>query len=297
MKNQYVGDIGDFGKYSLLRAFVEAGVKVGVNWYLTENDGSKNGKFTDYLDKGQMRSNNEEIFDVLKGIACKKDKSVFDIEKSGILKDAMFFTDIIEGTGGPAERRAARKQWFEKSMEALSKAELVYMDPDNGLLESGPASKLGAEKFALPDEVKQYFDAGHNVVYYCHKGRRSYDAWEAYRDYMFDRLPQAKPAILTYHKGSQRSFIFLIHEESFVKYRKIIDGFLPKWYRVFSEENSGKGNPADETVGDYVSLKKSDGTIITIKNRADGRVQIENSRKPGTSAIMDVDLFCRYIEF
>ena len=29
MKNQYVGDIGDYGKYSLLRAFSEAGVRVG----------------------------------------------------------------------------------------------------------------------------------------------------------------------------------------------------------------------------------------------------------------------------
>lgn len=38
MKNQYVGDIGDFGKYSMLRAFIDAGIKVGVNWYLTEDD-------------------------------------------------------------------------------------------------------------------------------------------------------------------------------------------------------------------------------------------------------------------
>lgn len=31
MKNQYVGDIGDYGKYSLLRAFINAGVKIGIN--------------------------------------------------------------------------------------------------------------------------------------------------------------------------------------------------------------------------------------------------------------------------
>ena len=49
MKNQYVGDIGDFGKYSMLRAFIDAGIKVGVNWYLTEDDGSNDGKFMDYL--------------------------------------------------------------------------------------------------------------------------------------------------------------------------------------------------------------------------------------------------------
>ena len=47
MKNQYVGDIGDFGKYSMLRAFIYAEIKFGVNWYLTEDDGSNDGKFTE----------------------------------------------------------------------------------------------------------------------------------------------------------------------------------------------------------------------------------------------------------
>ena len=64
MKDQYVGDIGDFGKYSLLRAFADAGVKVGVNWYLTENDGSTDGKFTEYLKK------NDRIMDIILRI-CK----------------------------------------------------------------------------------------------------------------------------------------------------------------------------------------------------------------------------------
>ena len=54
MKDQYVGDIGDYGKYSLLRAFADAGVKVGVNWYLTKNDGSSDGKFIKYLENNDI---------------------------------------------------------------------------------------------------------------------------------------------------------------------------------------------------------------------------------------------------
>lgn len=61
MKDQYVGDIGDFGKYSLLRAFTDAGVKVGVNWYLTENDGSTDGKFTEYLKKNDRISEYDSV--------------------------------------------------------------------------------------------------------------------------------------------------------------------------------------------------------------------------------------------
>lgn len=38
MKNQYIGDIGDYGKYGLLRFLSEHGIKIGVNWYLSKND-------------------------------------------------------------------------------------------------------------------------------------------------------------------------------------------------------------------------------------------------------------------
>lgn len=96
MKNQYVGDIGDFGKYSMLRAFIDAGIKVGVNGYLTEDDGSNDGKFTDYLNKGVMRRYCPEVFDALKSIAKNKDKSVFDIEKSGILPGTVFYSEILK---------------------------------------------------------------------------------------------------------------------------------------------------------------------------------------------------------
>ena len=53
MKNQYVGDIGDYGKYGLLRFLAGQGIKIGVNWYLTDDDDdeSADGKFTYYLDR------------------------------------------------------------------------------------------------------------------------------------------------------------------------------------------------------------------------------------------------------
>ena len=53
MKNQYVGDIGDYGKYGLLRFLAERGIQIGVNWYLTKDEKNKlgDGKFTDYLEQ------------------------------------------------------------------------------------------------------------------------------------------------------------------------------------------------------------------------------------------------------
>lgn len=53
--------------------------------------------------------------------------------------------------------------------------------------------------------------------------------------------------MLTYRKGSQRSYIFLIHEKDFVKYRSIIDKVKHNGFRVFTEEHTDKGDTAGDT--------------------------------------------------
>ena len=222
--------------YSLLKAFADAGVRVGVNWYLTENDGSNDGKFTRYLQDGSLRKLSPDVFDAMSTIVLKPDKSVMDVQNSGVIPDAIFYADLLKPTGSPENRKQKRIAWFQKSLHELSEAELIFMDPDNGLQESNEASKLGAEKYVLPDEVERYFREGCNVVYYCHKGRRTLPQWMSYKSLMFQRIPEAKPAILTYHKGTQRSYVFLIHEADFVCYREMIDSFLVGWSGIFSEE-------------------------------------------------------------
>ena len=239
------------------------GVTVGINWYLTQDDGTNAGKFTSYLKDASMRRRCPVVFDALKQIAYRPNKSVKDIQQSGIIGDSVvFYDDYLAKEGTPPEREYKRNSWFNKSMEVLSEAELIFMDPDNGLLESNDASQLGAEKYVLPDEVEMYFNAGHNVIYYCHKGRRKYDVWEDYKSVMFDRIPAAKPTVLTYHKGTQRSYVFLIHEESFIKYREIIDQFMRWWYCFFSEEHTKKGDVSRETIGEVFSIEKSDGNLL-----------------------------------
>ena len=52
MQNKFFGDIGDFGKYSLLRRIQEKAPKlrIGINWYLNEDKNTNNdGRHIDYL--------------------------------------------------------------------------------------------------------------------------------------------------------------------------------------------------------------------------------------------------------
>ena len=294
MKNQYTADLGDYGKYSLLKTFSDAGIRLGVNWYLTPDDGSNDGKFTKYLQDDSMRKYDPAVYDVLQKIGSKPGKSVRDVMTSGLLPEAVFYDRELSPSGGPKERAEARKAWFEESKKVLADADLIFMDPDNGLLETGDASKPGAEKYILPEEVEEYFRSGKNVVYYCHKGRRSLGAWDSYVNLMFERIPDAQPAVLTYHKGSQRSYIFLIHKESFKQYRGLIDKYRRRWGRLVSEEYTNRGDAAGQKEGELV-FDRPDGSTVKLMKRADGQLAIVSSRSPNVTQVISADWLCSHL--
>ncbi len=297
MKNQYVGDVGDYGKYSLLRAFSEAGVRVGINWYLTEDDGSNDGKHISYLEKEDMRGYDPVVFDILKELVDNGNRSVQAVQDADIIKNALFFDGLLKIQGNPAEKEHFRLSWFNKSLDALEGSDLIFMDPDNGLMDNNDYLARGADKYVFPKEVKRYYDEGYNVVYYCHKGRRTYTQWDDYKNAMVDRIPDAKPVILTFHKGTQRSYIFLIHPKDFVMYKKVIDRIRSRWRNLFSEEYTNKGDVAGAPVGEKMTVTKSDGTAIILEMRADGQIQMKSSNRPNETRIQSVDLFCREIGY
>ena len=237
MKDQYVADLGDYGKYSLLRAFLDASVRVGINWYLTEDDGSDDGKFTDYLDdesEKSLRKYDPDVFDSLKQIK-KTDRTTHGVERSGLLSGSCIYNKRLDCSGKQQERREKRRDWHSEAIEKLADCPLVFLDPDNGLRKDAKLSR-NADKYVFPDEVRDYYQNTQNVIYYCHKGRRTTEEWERYKSIMPKRLPGAKPIVLTYHKGTHRSYIFLIHPDNYERFRVIIDDFLSRWEGIFTEE-------------------------------------------------------------
>ena len=72
MQDNYVGDIGDYGKYGLLRRVTAAGLRLAVNWYRvvpTRPGKQEDGKYTAYLDQPEKyRHYDPELFECLAGI-------------------------------------------------------------------------------------------------------------------------------------------------------------------------------------------------------------------------------------
>ena len=239
MKNQYVGDIGDYGKYGLLRILASYGIKIGVNWFLTENDGSTDGKFTTYLKNPADRVYDPELFDALQNIADHPDKTVKMIKQAGIIPDAEFFGEMLKSSSLKADAREwNRRLWFNNSTLMLGNAELIFADPDNGISYRKTARTKDSEKFILPEDVAEYYNSGRNVVYYCHKGRRKQEAWEQAKAEIRNHIRDAQILAVTFHRGTQRSYIFVLHPDCYMKYEKIITAFLDsEWGSMFTWEN------------------------------------------------------------
>lgn len=239
MKNQYVGDIGDYGKYGLLRFLASYGIKIGVNWFLTENDGSTDGKFTTYLKNPADRVYDPELFDALQNIADHPDKTVKMIKQAGIIPGAEFYGELLKGSSLEADAREwNRRLWFNNSTLMLGNAELIFADPDNGISYRKTARIKDSEKFILPEDVAEYYNSGRNVVYYCHKGRRKQEAWDQAKEEIRNHIRDAQLLAVTCHRGTQRSYIFVLHPDCYMKYERIITAFLnSEWGNMFTWEN------------------------------------------------------------
>jgi hypothetical protein len=100
MRDSYVADVGDFGKYALLRALVGDDLRLGVVWCRnTLEDASQDGRFTDYPN---LRQCDPALYDKLSQISKGDRRSLVEVEKSDILPGtATFYSAAIPRAGNP----------------------------------------------------------------------------------------------------------------------------------------------------------------------------------------------------
>ncbi len=240
MKNQYFGDVGDYGKYGLLRFIANRGVSIAVNWYLTPNDKSNDGHIRGYLANDRNRKYDPELFDVLRKMGVQKNVGRF--AERGMIPGAIYFDDIVQPMNTDSsltvtDKRLERERWHQQALEGCDGAELVFMDPDNGMRAGSPTARKDAQKYVYASEAYSYYNRGQDVVYYCHKGRRTEPQWEKAKCIMLEWCPDAAMLGLTYHWGTQRSYIFVLHPEKEEFYRTLLKDFLETaWKDYFTEE-------------------------------------------------------------
>lgn len=212
MQNKYAGDIGDYGKLGLLRKLHATGLSIGVNWYLTPDEQNGDGRFTAYQ---KYRGCDELLFDELKKIVDGQRREVAALENDAILP-AVYFSKPLAYDGGAKTARAAfRQAWHEEALRRLNGVDIVFLDPDNGLLVPSAKGTRRDNKYVTVGELADYYRQGATVVYYQHKARRGDDF---YRKQLEDLLcgglfPGAAGLGLKASPLSPRYYFFLIRPE------------------------------------------------------------------------------------
>ena len=185
MRHNYAGDQGDYAKYALLNALAGDGRQVvGLNWYLTVHpEGNADGHVRPHIDTpddwrhldARLLARMVEVFSGLP----ESERRVELLHDAGMLPmTTLFFAEPLPTGDLPtAERRAAREEWHRQAMLQMQAADIVFLDPDNGLevKSRGPRSKWRC-KYATYAEVNDYLAAGKAVVPYQHARRMKWPA-------------------------------------------------------------------------------------------------------------------------
>lgn len=174
MQNRYVGDIGDYLKLGILRA-LSPKFRLGVAWWIYPDEAhNANGQHLGYLDQPtKWRHYDPDLFDRLGRIVASGQRHVLAYEIAGILPDAVFAGDVIPTNAPVAQRRQAREEWLEIVRSTLDEADMVFIDPDNGLEPDGFShGSAKAGKSVLVAELRALARPGRCLIVYHHQTRR-----------------------------------------------------------------------------------------------------------------------------
>jgi hypothetical protein len=162
VQDRYAGDVGDFGKFAVLRALT-AGRKLGVCWYRCSGAGEYNndGRHIDYLGRPERyRALDPVAFDAMANVVATG-RSLRALEAAALLSGATYHGAEIPHDKG------RRREWFRELREVVDDCDLVFTDADNGFEWSQLTPKCVAR-----DEARVLRRRGRALLMYHHQTRR-----------------------------------------------------------------------------------------------------------------------------
>ena len=231
MQNRYVGDAGDFAKHGLLRRLsgltdpdtAEPDLRLGLAWYLFPDelhgaDGkkvSRDGKQITYLDPNHKdaemhRQCDPNLWVKLRKYVDEGRRCVHCVQADPVLPEGTLYHDDLlyywPSMGKPF-RQTMRELWFAEALRATAGADLVCVDPDNGLDSDAKMYRQNGPKHTYTSDLRAFWDRGQSLVVYQHQSRvkvEDFVAKTAVR--LRSGLDGAEPIPLRYRHGSSRVF-------------------------------------------------------------------------------------------
>ena len=221
MQDCYAGDIGDFGKFALLRELQKQGLSIGVNWYKTDAVVSEKQHDGKYCISDQLAVCDPELAALLRKVFHSRGNTVRSIR-------ALENCDIIPGASYFSEEVSIdhRDKWHQRALNQLSGSQLVFLDPDNGMIvRTAEKNRLKQCKYVFDTEVRDYLCHGHSVLIYQHRPRIRESVYMAEMIQRFMDLNQVirrnDIQVITFPRYSIRDYFAIsVSEEHLVKIKR-----------------------------------------------------------------------------
>ena len=239
MQDRYTGDVGDFGKYGLLRYLTGQmetppsgqAIRLGVVWYLYPDESNGDGRFTGYLESSpanhaRYRVCDPELYDTMRRLVESNNRNIAAVQKSHILPaSALYYEPSLSFPPrmSRSDRQATRERWFDGALQATADADTIFVDPDNSL--SDPANGINVSidplrktgpKYVFIDDLHRFHERDQSLVVYHHLNRSAKAAEQIVKvaEALKSSLGLSRPPIsLCYRRGSARAYFIVPRKE------------------------------------------------------------------------------------
>ena len=251
MQEKYLYDIGDFGKFLLLRVLLnQTNLKLGVNWCLvTDKEKNKDGKYIDYIleinpqIKNCFKGFSEDVYHSLWGLSkrelrkerekeIERKRNMTDFENLNLFPNTRYFKESMSSS--------KRENWLRNAKNYLEDCDIIFFDPDNGL--SIKEHKKG--KNISIKEVSDSVKPNQSIIIYQHSVRT-----EKFDSFLKKRIEELKKILnrdsfdfkcLRYHRGTARAYILVLSKKNpnlMKNYDSLVKNFneKPRKEKHFSE--------------------------------------------------------------
>ncbi|MCP4551031.1 MAG: hypothetical protein GY834_03080 [Bacteroidetes bacterium] len=180
MQDRYAGDVGDFGKFSLLReVFADTSNKIGVVWYKYPDESHNgDGRHTAYLRNNDYKNCDNELVKKLSHVVASE-RTILKLESLQLLPEntVYYHSELNFHVQYPSQtnldktaRKDKRLQWLNNAVNSVNDCNVIFLDPDNGLeIPSIPGiHQKKSGKYTYYSEVCDLFKNKDACVIYHH---------------------------------------------------------------------------------------------------------------------------------
>lgn len=279
MQDRYTGDVGDFGKYGLLRALCSGDggkLRLGVNWHLVFNAGNPNdGKFVNYLcedsPQAYLRNSDPQLYTLLQGIVFPKKNG------SKLIGRAQEEADCCPRKNCPSKNEPGSCM-LRRCVAKVEKRKILPEDTlfYNAMLGYPPNSTVAVRKNIRDSWVKTgfellrdcdivFFDPDNGLQVMTHSRYNQRGIQYAFDDEIAGYYKRGQSIIIYQHRSMEREDVYLHRIRKSItnitgyedlkpirlRYRRgtardfiIIPNHRYPWHRVLIEERIGAMLPA-----------------------------------------------------